>query len=107
MAGPTLRFLQYAFRPSRLKYRRDLFGLMANHSYYFSRFQWDARGDDVLHEAAAAGSVQDFRQSGLEPRAFSRSENDHGKIVGRHRPIILREHNQFRNAAIRRFWESA
>jgi hypothetical protein len=54
----------------------------------------------MLYEAAATGPMQNLREAGFKPRAFSRGENEHGKIVGRHRSIILREHNQFRNAAI-------
>jgi hypothetical protein len=100
VASAALRLLQDAFRPSRLDYSGDAVGLMANHGYDFSRFQRGARGEDMLYEAAATGPMQNLREAGFKPRAFSRGENEHGKIVGRHRSIILREHNQFRNAAI-------
>ena len=103
MTGPALRLLHDNFRSSRLNDSGYLFGLMAHHRYDCSRFQWGARDNHMFHQVAAAGSMQYFCQAGLEPRAFSRSENHNGKIVGRHRPIILREQNQFRNAAINVF----
>ena len=68
--------------------------------YDFSQFQWGAGRNDVFDKAAPASPVQHLSHTGFQPRAFSCGEYDHSKIVGRHRPIILREQNQFRNASI-------
>src|SRR5258708_13976781 len=75
---------------------------MPYHDHGFSRFQWGAGSDDVFNQRAPAGSMQNLGQAGLKPRALSRSKDNNGKIVGRHKPIILREQNQFRNASNRR-----
>jgi hypothetical protein len=100
VASAALRPLQHALRLQWLDYCRNLLGLMPNHNHGFSRFQWGAGSDDVFNQRAPAGSMQNLGQAGLKPRALSRSKNNNGKIVGRHKPIILREQNQFRNASI-------
>jgi len=103
VSGAPLRLLQHTLRAPRLDDSGQLFELMAHHGYDFPRFQWRTRGHHVLHQAATARSVQHFRQIRLEPRAFSRGKNHNGKIMGGHRPIILREQNQIRNVVLCRW----
>src|SRR5882757_5081587 len=57
MTGAALRLLHYALDLSWLDDRGNLLGLMANHGYDFSRFEWGARGDHVFHKAASAGPM--------------------------------------------------
>jgi hypothetical protein len=74
---------------------------MPYHSYYFPGFQRGAGGHHMLNQRSTARAMQNLRDAGLQARALSRSENQNGKIISRHKLIILREQNRFRNVAIR------
>jgi hypothetical protein len=86
VACAALRLLQDALDSQRLDLRGHLLALMPYCNYDFARPERSAGSNDVLHQRPSAGSMQNLRQTGLQPRAFSRSEDNDSQIIRRHKP---------------------
>jgi hypothetical protein len=104
VASAALRPLQHALRFQRLNHRGHLLSLIPYYHDGFSLFERGAGGSNVFDQWPPTSPMQNLRQAGFQSRALSRGENDNGKIIGRHKSIILREQNQFRNASIPRIF---
>jgi hypothetical protein len=96
-----LRLLQHRFGLERLSDWRNLLCLVAHNYNGFLCTKRRARPQGVLNERSPTGSVQNLCEAGLEPRAFSGSENNDSEIVICHkREPILRELPGFRNGGL-------
>lgn len=100
VASTVLRLLQDGFDVERFDGGGNLFGLVANDGNYFSCMERQASADDVIHEGAATGVVQDFGEAGFEAGAFASGEDEDGNVVIGHGQSIVHWTRSFDNAGI-------
>ena len=82
-----------------------MFGLVADDGDDFFCMERQAGSDNVIHERAASGVVQDFCEAGFEAGAFASGEDEDGCVVIGHGQSIVYWTRRFDNAGINGWME--
>jgi hypothetical protein len=77
-----------------------LFRLVADDSDDFFRVERQAGADDLIHEGAATGMMQNFCETGFEAGALASGEDEDGNVVIGHGKSIVHWTRAFDNVPL-------